>query len=899
MTQLARSLTTPAAPPPSPPPSSQLWSPTAAKAALHCAHCGTSAEDAAEGADAAVRAPDDASPWYCCAGCRTVAEALRQGGLTEWYALAGDERAPAHTTSRSYQELDDETFLREHVDQGNDGLAHTRLYLEELRCTACVWLVERLPTLQPGVVEARVDLGRGLADLTYDAKAVRLSDIGRALDRLGHPAHPYRDVDRDAQRRREDRALLIKIGVAGAAAGNVMLLAIALYSGWLGGAMEDGEVSFLRWVSMLVALPALAYAATPFFRTALASLRARRLHLDLPIAVGIAAGLGWGTANVIRGVGEIYFDSVGMLVFLLLIARFVQTRHQRKASVAAEMLLALTPRRARLVVEGADAVTTVDVPASAIALGQLIELYPGETLPLDGALESGSTAIDRGLLTGESRPVEVHPGEALFAGTVNLSAPIRVRVTATGEDTRLAQLVSRVAELARRRAPIERFVDGLAGRFTFAVSLAALATAAGWALAGHAGAGLEHAMALLVVTCPCALALATPLAVSLALSRAARRGILIKGADVLEHLATPGTLIVDKTGTLTLGAQRVTSWHTAGFDEAAAIGLAAALEARSAHPVAQALRAYGSGSAAAKSEVSELRETFGRGIEGRVRAAGGEHHVAVGTPRWIPSLATVPPQIHAAVAECRARGESPVVVAVDGFAVAVAGLSDPLRPDAAASLAAIRALGWRVELLSGDDVDAVRRAGAALSLDEDECHGGVLPEDKAAYVERKVALRDAELGEGPIVMVGDGINDAAALAAATCGVAMHGSAEASVEAADIYASRPGVANLLAILHFARATMTTIRRNLRLSLFYNLTAATLAITGVINPLVAAVLMPLSSLTILISSLASLRTLDRAPDRAADRAADPARDRPLGRADSRAPASPSLAPTGVTP
>lgn len=875
---------TAAAPLASPPPRAELFAVAAANAnaraavsaapPLCCAHCGT----AAEAADLAVRAPDDRSPWYCCAGCRTVAEALSQGGLTEWYALAGDERAPAHTTSRSYQELDDEAFTREHVDVAGDGLAHTRLYLEDLRCTACVWLVERLPTLQPGVVEARVDLGRGLADLTYDAKAVRLSDIGRALDRLGHPAHPYRDVDRDAQRRREDRSLLIKIGVAGAAAGNIMLLAIALYAGWFGGAMEASEISFLRWVSMLVALPALAFAASPFFRTALASLRARRLHLDLPIAVGIVAGLGWGTANVIRGVGEIYFDSVGMLVFLLLIARFVQTRHQRKASVAAEMLLALTPRRARLVIEGGAATdgaaaTTVDVPASAIAIGQLIELYPGETLPLDGTLESGTTAIDRGLLTGESRPVEVHPGEALFAGTVNLSAPVRVRATATGEDTRLAQLVSRVAELARRRAPIERFVDGIAGRFTLAVSFAALATALGWTLAGHPAAGLEHAMALLVVTCPCALALATPLAVSLALSRAARRGILIKGADVLEQLARPGTLIVDKTGTLTVGAQRVTSWHTAGFEEETAIALTAALEARSTHPVAQALRSYAPAAAAPALQVSELRETFGRGIEGTVAGtvagtiagtitSAGAHHVAVGTPRWITSLATVPPQIHALVAACRERGESPVVIAVDHFAVAVAGLSDPLRPDAASSLAAIRALGWRVELLSGDDAASVRRAGQALALPEEACHGGVLPEDKAAFVERQVSLRDEER-EGPVVMVGDGINDAAALAAATCGVAMHGSAEASIEAADIYASRPGVGNLLAILHFARATMTTIRRNLRISLFYNLTAATLAITGVINPLVAAVMMPLSSLTILVSSLASLRSLGRAP------------------------------------
>ncbi len=820
---------------------------------VQCAHCGTPADDpsvlAADAATVTTSNATDAAPWYCCAGCRTVALALQQGGLTEWYELAGAARAPAHTTQRRYDELDDPAFVSKHVERTDDGLCRTQLYLEDLRCTACVWLVEQLPQIAPGVTEARVDLGRGLTELTFDPARVALSAIGRTLDRLGHPAHPYRDVDRDAQRRREDRALLIKIGVAGAAAGNVMLLAIALYAGWLGGAMTGEEVTFLRWVSMIVSLPAMGYAATPFFRTALASLRARRLHLDLPITIGIAAGLGWGAANVVRGTGEIYFDSVGTLVFLLLIARFVQTRHQRKASVAAEMLLALTPRRTRLVLSED---RTIEVPVDAITPGQLVEVRPGETVPLDGVLERGNTTIDRGLLTGESEPALVAPCDRLYAGTVNLSAPIQLRAQVTGEATRLGQLVARVAELARRRAPVERFVDGVAGRFTAVVATAATLTAAGWALAGHPGAGLEHAMALLVVTCPCALALATPLALSIALSRAARRGILIKGTEVLEQLEHPGVLVLDKTGTLTLGAQRVVSFcASSGVATAAdAAALASAVEAKSAHPVARALCAY---AAPLPGEVSELRETFGRGVAGTI--AG--QRVVVGSPRWISEVATVPIELAVALAEARQRGESPVMIAIDGLAVAVAGLADPLRPDAAASIAALRRLGWQVELLSGDDAAIVRRTGQSLGLPAEACRGGVAPEDKAARVEALVAARRdaADHQRGPVVMVGDGINDAAALAAASCGIAMHGSAEASIEAADIYVSRPGVAALVELFAAARATMATIRRNLVISLLYNLTSATLAITGVIHPLIAAVLMPLSSLTVLASSLRS--------------------------------------------
>jgi P-type Cu2+ transporter len=833
-----------------------------------CAHCGAPATarrhagagdeerrmaEPAGGRDAASwQAPVAPPPWYCCSGCQTVAEALAQAGLSDWYQLAGEERAPARTTGRSYEELDDPCFAAEHVTVGADGLASTQLYLEDLRCTACVWLVERLPQLEAGVVEARVDLGRGLTELRFDPRRVSLSRVGRALDRLGHPAHPYRTVDRDAQRRREDRALLVRIGVAGVAAGNVMLLAVALYAGWFGGAMTEGEQAFLRWTSMAVALPLLSYAALPFARTALAALRARRLHLDLPITVGILVGLGVSTAHTVAGVGELYFDSVAMLVFLLLVARFLQTRHQRRASVAAEMLLALTPRRVHLLREdGAGVVQGVsDVPIEAVTCGQLLDIYPGETVPLDGVVERGVTTIDRSLLTGESRPARVGVGDALYAGTLNLTAAVRLRATATGERTRIGQLVGRIAELTRRRAPVQRLIDRVAGRFTLVVGGTAAATLLACAATGRLVDGVERALALLVVTCPCALALATPLAISVTLARAARRGILIKGADALELLARPGTLVLDKTGTITQGEQRVASWH--GDAEVAA--LASAVEAESRHPVARALRAY---AAPAQVAFAQRIEKLGSGVSATIvdgDAAKVGAKVTVGSPRWTAGMAAIAAPVERWIEGARARGESPVVVAVDGRAVAVAGLADPPRPDAALAIAAIRALGWQIELLSGDDEATVRRVGAQLGLAAAQCRGAATPEAKTSRIEELTAdMRARRLGA--VVMVGDGVNDAGALAAASCGVATHGSAEASIEAADVYVSRAGVAQLVTLLEGARATMQTLRRNLRLSLVYNLAAGGLAVAGAIHPLIAAVLMPLSSLTVLVSSLRS--------------------------------------------
>ena len=812
----------------------------AVREVVACGHCGLAVP--------AGRLVDGAAVQYCCAGCEVVHAALSEHGLDSYYALAGDDLKPARTTGKSYVELDDPAFHALHVRVRPDGLAETALYLEEVRCTACVWLCERTPSLLPGVVEVRLDFGRARADVIFDAAQVKLSAIAGLLDRLGHPVHPYRGLDRDAARRREDRALMLKIGVAGAAAGNVMLLAIALYAGIFGG-MGTRDEMFFRWTSMIVAVPALLFAATPFFRGAIGALRSGRLHLDLPIALGIAAGLGWGSANTVRGVGEIYFDSLGMLVFLLLVGRWVQSRQHRRAVASAELLYALTPRVTRRFDASAPDAPAQEVPLEAVTAGDRVEIRAGETVPVDGEIVRGRSAVDAGLLTGESRPVDVEPGMRVHAGTVNLAGVLEVVASATGEQTRVGQLVARIEDETRRRAPIQRFVDRVAGRFVAVILAIAAITLVAWAMIASVNVGLERAMALLIVTCPCALALATPLAVTIALGRAARRGLLVKGGDALERLAHPGRLFLDKTGTLTEGAIQLVGWD--GADDARA--LAAAVEAGSAHPLARALvaavhpvpahpeRGAEEREARSRRAADDIVEELGHGLRGRVDG----HDVAVGSPRWIASLATVPAEMRAAIDRAAAAGETPVAVAIDGTVTAIARFADRIRDDAAASIAHLRAAGWDVQLLSGDDPRIVTQVGARLGLAAAACHGGVTPEGKLA------AIRDAR-ALGPVVMVGDGVNDAAALAAATCGIAVHGSAEASVDAADVFVRRPGLAPLVELFDGSRATLGVIRRNLKVSLAYNLTGGTLAVLGLIHPLIAAVMMPLSSLSVLFSS-----------------------------------------------
>jgi Cu2+-exporting ATPase len=781
-----------------------------------CAHCG-------------LPIPAGRDDRFCCVGCEIVYATIAEHGLDRFYQLR-ETSAPARTTTRSYAELDDPAFDRVHVRHAGEH-ACAALYLEDLRCTACVWLAEAAPKCVPGVVDVRVDIGRGRADVTWDPSAVALSDIARHFDRIGHAVHPYRGLDRDAQRRKEDQLLLVKLGVAGAALGNLMLLAIALYAGMFGD-MNRETTTFFRWASMLVAVPGLGYAATPFFRTAIGALRSRRLHLDLPLSIGIVAGLAWGSANVVRGVGEIYFDSLSMLVFLLLVARWIVLRHQRRASSAAELLLALAPSRARRIDDDA----TTDVPIEALLVGDRVRVLANETIPVDGVVASGRSFVDAGLLTGESKPVEVEPGANVHAGTVNLAAPLDVEVVATGEATRVGKLVASIEALSLRKAAIERFVDRVAGRFVAVVTSVAAVTVIVWALVSSIADGAEQAMALLVVTCPCALALATPLAVTVALGRAAKRGILIKGADALERLATPGTIFVDKTGTLTEGKLEVTSWR----GDLDAARLAAAAESGSNHPIARALSRYAAPSGPARDQ----REVLGAGITARV----GMRFVGVGSPAWAAGHLSVASTIESWIAEVAERGETPIVIGVDGVAVAVAGLSDPIRADAARALRRLEGFGWDVRLLSGDDVRVVERVGAVLGIPRERCHGGITPEDKVAHV---AAARI----RGPVVMVGDGVNDAAAMAAATTGIAVSGAAEAAIEAADVYLREPSIEAIADTIAGGRDTLATIRRSLRFSLTYNIFAGVLAVTGVIHPLLAAVLMPLSSGAVLANSLRS--------------------------------------------
>jgi Cu2+-exporting ATPase len=807
-----------------------------AGAAAACAHCGLPVPPGL------IEASSERQ--FCCSGCRTVFSIIHGADLGQYYRIreaVGDRDArAARTTGSDYDEFDDPAYLNTYARPLAGGLMETSFLLEGVHCAACVWLIERLSRVAPGVVSSRLDFRRATVTLTYNPAVSALSSIAKGLEGLGYPPHPPRGLRRDQVRRAENRRYWIRVGVAGALAGNIMLLAIALYGGLFGGISEEFRHLF-RWFSAGLGVLCLAWPGSVFFRGAIAALRTRTANLDVPIALALAVGGVWGVVNTVRGSGEIYFDSLAALVFLLLVGRWIQHGQQRRAADSVELLFTMAPTRARLIDEGEGRRT---VPIEAVEPGMVVEVLADESIPVDGEVVAGESRIDAAVLTGESEPVRVRVGDAVAAGTVNLGAAIRVRVVASGEEARVGRLMRLVSEAATQRAPIVRLADRIAGWFVVVVSTLAGLTVAGWSLVSLELA-IEHATALLIVACPCALGLATPLVLSAVMGRLAREGTMVKGAASLERLARPGTLLLDKTGTLTVGGLHVAEWTG---DEAIR-PLIAALERHSAHPAAKALGATDDRAL----RVEGVEQTAASGIRGVVEG----RPVAAGTAAYLGAMGVrADDSLIAWGREQAARhARTPVFIAVEGVMCAGAALGDRIRPDAGAMLDKARRAGWTVGVLSGDRPEVVAAVARQLGLDGSLAHGGMTPEDKLAHVRRLIEARGGDAG--PVVMIGDGVNDAAALAAADVGVAVHGGAEASLEAADVAIQRPGLAPILGLLEASRESMGRIRVCFLASVSYNATAAVLAMAGLVHPLLAAVLMPASSITVVAIAARGLR------------------------------------------
>lgn len=799
---------------------------TLATSEAACAHCGAGVPEGLIDADA----PEQ----FCCGGCKAARSLISSCGLGSYYSIVssagvGASRPEAASVDRAYAEFDDGSFQSAHSVTLPDGTRRMSLSLSGIHCAGCLWLIEKLPRMVPGVIEARVSIRHGEVSVLWDPRQVSLSTVAGTLGRLGYAPRPVREQSARERARTQDRASLIKIAAAGALAGNVMMIAFALYGGYFHGMASELRLA-LRWLSCGLGVACLAWPGAGFFVAAWRALVSRTPSIDVPIVLALLAGGLAGLINTVLDRGELYFDSLTMLVTLLLAGRFIGERQQRWAADAVSLLYTLTPFAARR--RGVDG-NWHDTPAESLQIGDVILAKAGESIAVDGVVALGTSSVDTGLLTGESAPKPVSVGSQVFAGSVNTAAPLEIRATATGRDTRAASLMRTVEDAATRRAPIIRFADSIAGWFVIVVPVAALLTYALWFGIDPAQA-VDNAMAVLIVTCPCVLGIAAPVAVALAIGKAGKDGVLIKGGDVLERLAHPGIALLDKTGTLTEGAWRI----AASFGEDRAITLAAAIERDVAHPVAAAFITEASGPVP---EAQNIRHVMGRGVEGWV----GGLRIAVGSPEFIRGSCEPSVQCDEWLAEIAALGASPVCVSEGRRVIGAVAMRDRPRQGTREALDRLRRAGWDLRVLSGDDTVIAKRVGAELGLDPDHCEGHLAPEEKLA----RVRQLKSEHPTRTILMVGDGVNDSAALAAADVGVAVHGGAEASLAAADVHFSTPGLVRLADLVEAGPRMVVTIQRMFMVSLAYNVLAGGLAVGGLIHPMLAAALMPISSLSTL--------------------------------------------------
>jgi len=815
----------------------QLVGETRNSAEVRCFHCGLAVPTSAA---LPVLEVFGQPREFCCHGCHAVCKAIVDAGLDGYYRHRTD---PAVSANRQLvpdflnqvELFDRPEIQRDFVTQVGDT-REAALLLDNIRCPACLWLNERHLRSLPGVIDVHIDDTTQRARVRWDPQTIRLSAILRAITDIGYIAHPY-DATRSEQlnrlRRRRSTERLIFAGAVGMLVMNFSLATYVMGDPGPAGALPLW-VSLGRWTSLLMALMLLAYPGQEFFAGAWNDFRHRRLGMDVPVILGLSAAFIGSLYATVTGQGEVYFDSIAMFIFLLLLARRWELRGKLSAADRLDRLARITPRTASRL-DAAGAVTAVAVDE--LAAGDLIRLLPGEMLPIDGILISGISSFDESLLTGEARPVLHQPGDAVVAGSVNGEQALTIRVTHTVQHSAVSeirQLVERGLELRPRNAVL---AEQVASWFVAVLLLIATATALYW-LRTDPGNWLPNTIAVLIVTCPCALALATPVALAVSAGRFIDMGVLPLRMRALDALARSDLFVFDKTGTLTSGQPAVAAVvPTAGLDENTCLRHAAALAAESAHPVAYALREAFPRTHLVTTQVENVP---GAGIRGSID--GREWRF--GKPDFVADAYDEDARV--AIADGRDRGWLVSVLANPEGVQAVLSFEDPLRPGIDTMLAGLTGSGVRsLAILSGDAPDSVLRLGRKLGIHD--VHGGLTPADKLAWTQ-------AQQAQGrQLAMFGDGINDAPTLAAADVSISFADATDLANSNSDFLILGDDAAALADARRLARRTQRNILQNLAWAAAYNLSAVPFAAAGWIPPWAAAIGMSFSSLFVVMNAL----------------------------------------------
>ncbi len=766
---------------------------------------------------------------FCCPGCVAVADTIISQGLGDYYRFRTAKATkaslvPPQLLQTSY---DNDEVLSD-LSIKIDGLQQIELSITGMSCAACAWLIEKQLRQHPAVGQVSVNSGTSRCIIRWDPATAKLSELLQNISKLGYQASPFITDSEEHHYQQEMRAYLRRLAVSGIMSMQVMMLAFGLYFGDYTGIEQQYE-GYLRWVSLLLTLPVMIYAAAPFSKSAWRALQSRQLNMDVPIVLALYYTFIASTYATITHSGEVYFESVCMFVFLLQLGKFFEFRARKQARDATSNLLKIMPVTAWLW----DGMQPIATSARRLVTGDLILVKAGETIPADGVVQSGYSSVDESMLTGEYQAVAKHTDDAVLAGSVNHDGVLIVKVITALTQSRLGQIISLQQQTLHQKPQLLEKTDKIARFFVQRLLVVASLTFAVWYFYIDADRAFWVTLSVLVATCPCALSLATPTAITCALARLNRKGILIKNQQVLEFLPNLTKVFFDKTGTLTHGkfSIRQLELATTTLNETEILNLAANIEAYSEHPIAKAFTPYRQN----QLQLSQVELQIGAGI----------------SALWQQQQQRLPVRIGNA-AFCNLPGDAnwQVFITVNEQLVAKVALADQIRPEISMLLPQLQALGIEFGILTGDSSDQANEIASQFAIKT--LYKSCTPEDKVKYIQQATAAGDI------VLMVGDGINDSPSFHAAHVSVALDSGTDLSKNQADVVLLHNDLSMLADLIAGAKRAKKVVRQNLLWAVGYNLIIIPLAVCGLVSPYVAVIGMSFSSLLVVSNSLRLLKS-----------------------------------------